>query len=37
MQVEIAANQNRLKDVYEITKSIAGKVSKLGSHIRDKD
>ena len=37
MQAEIAANQNRLKDVYEITKSIAGKVSKSGSHIRDKD
>ncbi len=37
MQKEIAANQNRLRDVYEITKSIAGKVSKSGSHIRDKD
>ncbi len=33
MQAEIAANQNRLKDVFEITKSIAGKVSKSGLHI----
>ena len=30
MQAEIADNQNRLNDVYEITKSIAGKVSKSG-------
>ena len=37
MQAENAANQNRMKDVYEITKSIAGKVHKSGSHIRDKD
>ena len=37
MQAENAANQNIMKDVYEITKSIAGKVHKSGSHIRDKD
>ena len=37
MQAENAANQNRMKDVYEINKSIAGKVHKSGSHIRDKD
>ncbi len=33
MQAENTANQNRLKDVYEITKSIA--VSKSGLKIRD--
>ncbi len=37
MQAEIAANQNRLKELYEITMSIADKVSKSGSHIKDKD
>ena len=30
-----AAYQNRMKDVYEITMSISGKVHKSGSHIRD--
>ena len=33
---EKAVNQNRLKEVFEISKSIAGKVSKSGPHLREK-
>ena len=36
-KAENAANQNRMRDVYETTKIMAGKYHKAASHIRDKD
>jgi len=35
-EAELAANQHRMKDVYDITKQISGKNKKSGTHIRDK-
>jgi len=34
-EVEQAANQNRMKDVYDATKKLSGKCSRGSSHIRD--
>ena len=34
-EVEQAANQNRMKDVYDATKKLSGKYSRGSSHIRD--